>query len=216
MNVIFGAGGFAREVGWLFHEIAQATGSHEAIDAFVAHDNSPDIGMSIGKVPVLSESSFFSQHIDTRFNAYLGVGSPKLRRQLFEKCSQLKWVEFPPLLHPSVLMDRRPDAVRIGRGAIVCAATILTTSIAVGEFAHLNLACTIGHDVVIGDYCTLSPGVRVSGKVSVGSDTFVGTGAVLLENINVCASAVIGAGATVVRSITGPGTYIGTPARLRQ
>lgn len=215
MNVIFGAGGFAREVGWLMHELARLDHDRSRVDVFVASDDSPNLGQSIYGAEVLPESEFFERHRRTALNAYIAVGLPQLRKKIQEKClATLEAVEFPALLHPSVKFDSRPGAIRIGRGTIICAGAILTTDVQVGDFSQLNLNCTIGHDAVIGDFCTLSPGAHVSGGVNLGRGCFIGTGAVLLENIHAPDATVIGAGATVVRTLTGPGTYVGTPARL--
>lgn len=217
MNVIFGGGGFAREVAWLLDEITRTSNQAEAIDAYViGDDNTGHSDEQIDGAPVILESDFFARHRATPIRAFLGVGSPAVRRQIHEKCKSLQNVDFPALVHPSVLMDRRKNSVHVGSGAIICAGTILTTSVRIGGFTHLNLGCTIGHDVSIGDFCTLSPGVHVSGRVEIGEGTFIGTGAVLLENIRIQGSVVIGAGATVVHSITEPGTYVGTPARRRR
>ena len=215
MNVIFGAGGFAREVGWLMHELARIDHGRGRVDAFVASDDSPNLGQSIYGAEVLPESEFFERHRRTALNVYIAVGLPMLRQQVQKKCfATLEAVEFPALVHPSVMYDSRPGAVHIGRGAIVCAGAILTTDVRLGDFSQLNLNCTIGHDAVIGDFCTLSPGAHVSGGVNLGRGCYIGTGAVLLENIHAPDATVVGAGATVVTTLTKPGTYVGTPARL--
>lgn len=216
MNVIFGAGGFAREVGWLLDDLARLGEVASPVDAFVVSDNASNIGQIIHGASVIAESDFFAKHYGTRLNAYLAVGSPQLKERLHQKClAALDAVKFPTLVHPSVKRDLRPGAIDLGVGAIICAGAILTTDVQIGEFVHLNLNCTVGHDAVIGAFSTLSPGVHVSGGVNLGRCCFVGTGAVFLENIHIHDTSIIGAGATVIRTLTRPGTYIGTPARLQ-
>lgn len=216
MNVIFGAGGFAREVGWLFDEFYSAANYGSRIDAFVASDGSSNLGANIHGAPIISESNFFSRYASETLNIFFAVASPRLRQELHHKCLTLNSANFPTLVHPSALMDRRQNSVHLGLGVIICAGTIITTDVEIGDFAQLNLNCTVGHDTKIGAFSTLSPGVHVSGRVELGRGTFIGTGAVILENLHVHDDAVIGAGATVVSTIAAPGTYIGTPARLRQ
>lgn len=215
MNVIFGAGGFAREVGWLFDDVTRSTDSGERIDIFVASNDAPNLGATIHGARIISELEFFELYGSEALKVFIAVGSPDLRQRLHQKCLTLAGAEFPWLVHPSVQMDRRQSAIHFGAGAIVCAGTILTTDVEIGEFVHLNLNCTVGHDAKVGAFSTLSPGVHISGGVELGRSTFVGTGAVLLENVHVHEGTVIGAGATVVKSITEAGTYVGTPARLR-
>lgn len=213
MNIIFGAGGFAREVEWLFHDISRSTNDGDRIHAFVASDGAPNIGTIVHEATVISESEFFSQSNTDALNIFLAVGSPNLRQQLYQKCQKLSDVRFPSLVHPSVHMDHRAGAISIGRGAIICAGVSLTSDINIGEFSNLNLHCTIGHDAQIGSFTTLSPGVHVSGRVALGRNVFVGTGAVLLENVHVCDHSVIGAGAVVTKDIIEAGTWVGVPAR---
>ena len=213
MNAIFGAGGFAREVDWLIADIAKSGGQRHSVGAFVASDDAVNIGTSIQGTRVIAETEFFEQFWNEALNIFVAVGSPKLKSLLVKKCiDALTNVAFPSLIHPSIEMDTRREAVRISKGSILCAGNILTTNIDIGEFVHLNLDCTIGHGAMIGAYSTISPGVHISGGVCMGEFCFVGTGAVLLENVVIPPNTAIGAGATVVKTITEPGTYVGTPA----
>lgn len=215
MNVIFGAGGFAREVSWLMEDLAKLNQGHSRADLFVASDEAPNIGQVIHGVEVMGESQFFAKHFNTSLKLFIAVGSPELKQKLRDKClSKLNAVSFPSLVHPSAIFDSRIGAIHIGAGAIICAGTVLTTDVHLGEFVHLNLNCTIGHDAVLGDFSTLSPGVHISGGVQLGANCFIGTGAVILENARAPSNTVIGAGATVVKSLVESGTYVGTPARL--
>lgn len=214
MNFIFGAGGFAREVAWLLHDIGRASGEMHNFEAFVASDDAPNLGSHINGVVVMSESEFFGRHQKDQVSVFIAVGSPKLKAKLHQRCLEvLAAPSFPAAVHPSVLKDDRFGAVLIGRGSIICAGSVLTTDIRVGDFVHINLNSTLGHDCVVGDYSTLSPGVHISGGVELGHSCFIGTGAVVLENLVVVAGTSIGAGATVVRSIAEAGTYVGTPAK---
>jgi sugar O-acyltransferase (sialic acid O-acetyltransferase NeuD family) len=217
MNVIFGAGGFAREVRWLLHDLAKANSQNYAINAFVAANDAKSIGQNIQGSVVLAEDDFFEKYKTSKVNIFIAVGSPQLKRDIREKCcASLSYAQFPSLIHPSVLMDTRKAAVRIEQGSIICAGTILTTNIEIAEFSHINLGCTVGHDAIIGAYSTLSPGVHISGGVTMNQSCFVGTGAVILERVSIPPGTVIGAGATVVKTISIPGTYIGTPAIRRE
>lgn len=214
MNVIFGAGGFAREVAWLLRDLAHSRNVPFVVDAFVAADSAPNLGTEIGGIRVRGESEFFDSEAGSSPNIYIAVGSPQLKAILHRKCcGALPTAKFPACIHPSVIMDIREGAIEVGVGTIICAGTIITTDVKVGDFVHINLNCTLGHDSRIGHYSTLSPGVHVSGGASIGDSCFFGTGSVILESLSVIGGSSIGAGATVVRNIEEQGTYVGTPAR---
>lgn len=214
MNVIFGAGGFAREVAWLIDELVKSGRADGKVDAFVVDDHAGNVGAFIHGVPVISETEFFETCRSRAVNVYIGVGSPQLKQVLHKKClSLLDSVDFPSLVHPSVIMDLRPGVIQLSEGCFICAGTILTTDLRVGAFVHINLDCTVGHDANIGDFTTLSPGVHISGRVTIGEKCFAGTGAAFLESVHVIDNAVIGAGAVVISDITEPGTWVGVPAR---
>lgn len=215
MNVIFGTAGFAREVDWLTEDLYSDNGVDYRAHFFVAEDGNPFIGDFINSRKVISESEFFSLSTASEcVNCIVAVGKPELKEKIVNKV-KLKAVgcKFPNIIHPNVSYDVRAHKVRLGIGNIICSKTVLTTDISLGNFVHLNLACTIGHDSAIGDFSTLSPGVHVSGNVRLAERVFVGTGAVIIEKINVCEDVVVGAGSVVTKDLSLPGTYVGMPVR---
>ncbi|MBX7136643.1 MAG: acetyltransferase [Oligoflexia bacterium] len=207
--VIFGSGGFGREVLWLVEEIndASAGGAPWRLTGFLDDDQNK-WGTEIDGLPVLGGMDWLKNKRDLALA--IAVGKPSVRRQLYERAGAA--VEFPALIHPGVLLSKR---VRLGPGVLVCAGTILTTNITVERFSILNLTCTVGHDAVLGEFCTLSPGVHISGCVTVGAEAFVGTGAEILEGRKVGARTIIGAGAVVNSDIPEGVTAVGVPARVR-
>ena len=210
MRVMFGSRGCARDAFWLLHE----TRPDAVLDAFVAADGAEEIGTRIRDVPIVGESEWFARHREHEVEVYLGIGAAALRRAIHDKCRRtLTRARYPTLVHPSLRFDRRDGATRIGEGAMLCAGSTLTTEVVIGDFAHVNLHCTIAHCAEIGAFATLSPGCHVSGGVRIGEGSFLGAGVVVAENVRIVAGAVIGAGATVVKDIEEPGTYVGTPAR---
>lgn len=212
MRVIFGAAGFAKETHFILRRLDQ----QRDVNYFVSSDNDNMVGSLVKGVPVISETEFFLLQNISNLEAFIAIGSPKIRKHLYEKIT--KWqpsVKFPPLVDPDVVMDTATDAIQVGDGSIICAGSVLTTDITIGKFAHINLNCTVGHDSKIGNFSTLSPGVHVSGKVTIGDGVFCGTGAVILERLHLASDSVIGAGAVVISSTPGAGVYVGIPARVR-
>ena len=204
--IIFGNGGFAREVQWLAETVGRS------VAAFVDRDDSPELGKTIHDIPVVTAEEARWSFPDAQF--VVGVGDPKLRGKIAMAASGLGFVP-ASLIHPNVAMSKY---VNIGEGTLICAGSILTCDIKIGKQVHINLDCTIGHDVVIGDYVTLSPGVHVSGNVTIGDFTTIGTGAAIINGAQdhpllVGDDVVIGSQACVTREVATGQTVVGVPAR---
>ena len=214
LNFIFGSSGFAREVDWLIQEIYMATSIDYRAANFITADFDDMVGKTINEKQVLSETEFLKMYKDQPVNCFLGVGNPQLKRYIFNKISaSLRKVDFPNVIHPNVLYDRRNGKVIFGKGNIICPYTVITTDVAFEDFVTVNWSCTIGHDCRIGRFASLSPAVNLSGNVVLGQCVFIGTGSRVIERKNIVSQSVIGAGATVVTDILTPGTYVGTPAK---
>ncbi len=208
--VIFGAGGFGREVAWLLTSCA-ASGWEADLRCFI-DDNTALHGSLIHNTPVFS-----LEEAAQRFpGAYViaGIGSPLLRQTIVERSLERGFRQIT-VIHPRT---EHSQHIAVGEGVLICAGNILTTDIVLGAQVQINLACTIGHDVQLGDYTTLAPGVHVSGCVSTGKRVYIGTGAVIINGssnkpIVIEDDAVIGAGACVTKSVTAGLTVVGVPAR---
>jgi sugar O-acyltransferase (sialic acid O-acetyltransferase NeuD family) len=203
--LIYGSGGFAREVAWL----AQSCGYE--VMAFV-DDNPERQGKRVNEIQVISfnEAQLFAK----RLPIVLAVGSSQLRERLYEKAKKAGF-RFQSLIHPRAEMS---ELIEIGEGTVIAAGSILTVNIKLGKQVQINLDCTIGHDVVVEDFATLAPGVHVSGWVHIGPRAYIGTGAVIIngsENnpIYIGEDAVVGAGAVVTKSVPSRTTVVGVPAR---
>jgi sugar O-acyltransferase (sialic acid O-acetyltransferase NeuD family) len=110
----------------------------------------------------------------------------------------------------AILMNR--NSIKIGQGNIICAGTILTTDITLGDFTQLNLMTTIGHDTVLGDFCTTAPGVNISGNCKIGNNVYFGTNSSVKHGIQITDNVTIGLNSGVVKNICETGIYIGTPS----
>jgi sugar O-acyltransferase (sialic acid O-acetyltransferase NeuD family) len=203
--LIYGSGGFAREVAWLAEEAGLS------VTAFV--DDSPErIGRTINDIQVISLEAAQSDFLDVPI--VIGVGSPKTRKILASKAHE-RGFRFTSVIHPRAEMSRW---VSWGEGTVITSGNILTTNIQLGAHVHINLNCTIGHDCILEDFVTLAPGVHVSGWVHIQRGAYIGTGAVIINGeagqpIVIGEDAVIGAGAVVTKSIPAGVTAVGVPAR---
>jgi sugar O-acyltransferase (sialic acid O-acetyltransferase NeuD family) len=211
MDFIIGSAGFAKEVFWLLNELGVAPQNSYQVKYFVAKDN---VDEAIDECAVIDEDHFSRLlQEEPSNNAFISIGSPAIKKSIYDRFKESENLKFPNIIHPSVIYDHRKDKLKMGEGNIICAGNILTTAITLGSYVHLNLGCTLGHDSIIGDFVTVSPGCHISGNVKIGERVFIGTGAVILEKVSICDDVIIGAGAVVAKSITESGTYVGVPVK---
>ena len=202
---IIGAGGFGREVAWIVERINSIKPTWN-LKGFI-DDNETLWGSKEGEYDVFGGCEYLSTLEDVY--AVCAVGSSNVRKKIIEKLKDTS-VKFATLVDPSVLYS---NSVKIGEGAIVCAGTIITVNVNIGDHVIVNLDCTIGHDAVIDDFVTIYPSVNVSGNVLIGECSELGTGTQIIQGKKVISNTIIGAGAIVVKDCIESGTYVGSPAK---
>lgn len=197
--VIFGTGGFAREVACVLHDLGrggQLAAFHEPDEVYQARE--------LLGAPVQPQSAFDP----VRHRAVIGIGNPSVREKVVGELPPE--TVFDTLVHPSVVISQW---VEVGEGSVLCAGSVLTCQITIGKHCHINLNTTVGHDCTFGDFCTVAPGTNISGNCLFGKRVDVGTQAAFRQNLRICDDAVIGMGAVIVKDIVEPGTYVGVPAK---
>jgi sugar O-acyltransferase (sialic acid O-acetyltransferase NeuD family) len=202
---IIGAGGFGKEVLWLAERINESKSTWN-ICGFI-DDNESLWGKKIDDYLVCGGLDYL-KNCPGAFVA-CAVGNAKTRKMIVEKISDYN-IEFATLIDPSVIMSKR---VSVGVGTIICAGTIITVDVTIGNHVIINLDCTLGHDDIIGDYVTMYPSVNVSGCCTVGSCVEFGTGMQILQGLSVADNTIVGASACVVKNIDKAGVYVGAPAK---
>jgi sugar O-acyltransferase (sialic acid O-acetyltransferase NeuD family) len=205
---IIGAGGFGREVAWLVERINEKNPTWN-LNGFI-DDNKENWGTKVNDYEVLGGCDYLKSL--GKVYTVCAVGSAKTRKSIIEKLADSQ-VRYATLVDPSVIFSQR---VEIGEGTIICAGTIITVDVKIGEHVIINLDCTIGHDAIINDYVTMYPSVNVSGMVDIGQCSEIGTGSQIIQGKNVISNSIIGAGAVIVKDIERPGTYIGVPAENKK
>ena len=204
--VIIGAGGFGREVLWLIERINEKKFSWR-VAGFI--DDAMECNDTVNQIPVLGSLKKLEMQQE-EIDVVCAIGSAKIRRNVIERLKKNSKLHFPNLIDPCVFYSHD---IKMGEGNIICAGTILTTNITLGDFNILNLNCTVGHDVEIKSFVTVYPGTNISGNVRVGAESELGTGAKIIQGKQIGNQVIVGAGAVVVADLIEAGTYIGVPAK---
>ena len=205
--IIIGASGFGREVAWLVERINNVAPVWNLLG--FADDNDAVHHTVVNGYPVLGGCDCLTQYP----NAYVvcAVGAAKIRKRIIDKVKAISpATKFATLIDPSVEMSK---LVSIGEGSIICAHTIITVNIAIGEHVILNLDCTVGHDAVLQDFVTVYPSVNISGNTNIGKYAELGTGMQIIQGKTIGDHSIVGAGAVVVKDIPANCTAVGSPAK---
>jgi sugar O-acyltransferase (sialic acid O-acetyltransferase NeuD family) len=191
---IIGAGGFGREVRSMLSDLGFA------FQGFI-DDASAEVSETIQTL----------QHTSISESAYhIAIGDSKVRESVYNRLP--KNLHYPTLIHSRALLQD-PKSIALGKGSVICAGSILTCDIRLGNFCLINLHCTVGHDVIMEDFCSLMPSVNLGGAVYLEKGVYIGTGATVLPGVRIGAYTTIGAGAVVTRDIASGTVVKGVPAK---
>jgi len=204
--IIFGAGGFGREVKMLIDQINANSLQWEFL-GYV--DEGKKAGDKINNYPILGGVDYINKLQQDTYLVF-AIGDPATKAKLESYIKNPK-ISYGILIHPNVYIGK--DDVHIGEGSIICAGNVITVNINVGRHVILNLCCTIGHDTAIQDYCSLMPGVNISGEVLVERLVYIGTGAKIINQLTIGMNSTIGAGAVVSKSLPSNCVAVGIPAK---
>lgn len=203
---IVGAGGFGREVKMLIDQINIVENKYEFIGYFDDGFNKGDI---VNGFPILGSINDIN-NLNSDTAIVISIAVPEIRKSIYYKIKN-KFIFFPTLIHPNVIMGT--DLVSVGKGSIICASNIITVNINIGQFVILNLQCTVGHDTTIKDFCSFMPSVNVSGEVLIEECVYVGTGAKIINLLSIGKNTIVGSGAVVAKSLPPNCTAVGIPAK---
>jgi sugar O-acyltransferase (sialic acid O-acetyltransferase NeuD family) len=206
--VILGAGGFAREVLWVFQEDNEVNHRWEVL-GFI-DENPENHGKIICGLPILGSFDWFQMVDKSEIKVICGVGSPRTKKYFVEKAEALG-LDFCSVIHPNARMSA---FVEVGKGTVITAGNIITTQVRIGNHVSVNLDCTLGHDDIVENYCNIAPGAHISGNVTLKEGVDIGTGAVILQGLTIGEWSIIGAGAVVIEDIPDHVTAVGVPARV--
>lgn len=204
--LIFGAGGFGREVQWLIERINQKELIWQ-IEGYL--DDGVESGTEINGYKVLGGMEKLREYDDS-MAVVCAIGSARIREKIITEIKHIGKFQFPNLIDPDV---QASQFLSMGEGNIICSGNILTVNIVIRDFVILNLSCTIGHDVVLESFVTVYPGVNISGCTQVRKGVELGTGSKIIQGKVIGENTIVGAGAVVVRDLPADCTAMGMPAK---
>ncbi|BAL22704.1 acetyltransferase [Azoarcus sp. KH32C] len=206
--VIYGAGGFGREVLQVVRDINGARPGTWDVVGFALDEQFVSASLVQG-LPVVGSVDWLARN--PQVEVVIAIGAPAARCRIARRIAQEVGNRFATLVHPRAWLGQN---VQVGEGSVICAGALVTTDISIASHVHVNIGATIGHDAILGDFVTLNPSVNVSGNVHLAEGVEVGTGSVLLPKVIVGEWAIVGAGAVVTREVPADATVVGAPARV--
>ena len=147
---------------------------------------------------------------DNPYDKYMGSGI-LIKKAILDRINN-PLIDYPTLIHPSVIIGDM-DYVKIGKGCIFCAYSVITCDIEVGDFVILNLSCTLGHDTVVKDYCAFMPTCNISGECVIEEGVYCGTSVKIINLTSIGEWTIVGAGAVVAKPLPAKCTAVGVPAK---
>jgi len=208
--IIVGAGGFGKEVLWTLLDCNKKSEIYNFL-GFI--DDSESLkNQHIYGFPVLGGIDWFSSNNINEISCVIGIGDPKLRRQVVNKLEKIG-VEFATVIHPSVIHS---EFLEIGKGTIIQAGCIITVDTKIGDHVHINIDTTIGHNCMIKNFVTLNPGVHINGWTDIDEEAYVGTGAVAIDRIKIGKKSVIAAGTVLISNVPDFSMYAGVPGKFKK
>jgi len=197
--VIVGFGGFGREVAWLANECGRK------VLGFLDDNIEPGSQLSY---TILGGVDSWQDYSDSDF--VVAIGNPRVRKKIVERLSSQGLRSFATLVDPSVKMG---ESVRVGEGSVICAGSIATIDIDIGDHVIINLNVTLGHDDKLFDYVTVAPMVALSGNVTLREGVEVGTGAAIRQGVSMAKGSMLGMGGVLTKDTDSDTIYIGSPAK---
>ena len=206
--VIYGAGGFGREIACLIRMINKESPEWKLIgfldDNEALHGTSNEYGQVLGGSGWINDYS-------RPLSVAIAVGNPNAVKLISERITN-PLIDFPNLYAPNVTFFDK-GSLQIGKGNIICYNCVVSCNVIVGNFNLFNGNISIGHDAMIGNCNVVMPSCNISGGVSIGDCNLLGVQSVVLQYQKIGNNTRIGANSVIMRKTKDGYLYIGNPAK---
>lgn len=205
--IIYGFGGFGREIACLIAAINRVKSQWEII-GFI--DDGVPKGTECPYGKVLGDIGFLNE-IKEPTALVIAIATPNIIENIVQKVSN-PHIYYPNIIAPDVLYFDK-DSFIAGKGNILTFGCRMSCHIQLGDFNILNGQVSFGHDVSIGNYNVLMPETRISGEATIGNSNFFGVRSLVLQGIKIGNHIRIGAASVIMRNTKDNQLYIGNPAK---
>ena len=205
--VLYGAGGFGKEVASIIEVINKKVPTYELL-GFVDDGDVFQKGDVINGYPWLGRKEWLLEHKDDVY-CTCTVGNARIKAFIQESLSQ-QGVKFETIIASGVFVG---NFTEIGRGCVFYGGVTVSVNCKIGDGVLINQGCNIGHDVTIGDYTTIMPATGISGACKIGKEVNIGGHVFIIPGKKVGNRATIAAGSIVFTNVREGTVVLGNPAK---
>jgi len=207
--VIYGAGGFGKEMHEIFMDVFGSEGNGRLVGFL---DDTPALsGADFRGSKVVGGVEWLADHPDVQ--VVIAVGNPKSRRKVVTKIGRFGPRTFPNLVHPTSWLG---SGIEFGEGVTIAAGCTISPELMFGSHVFINKNVTMGHNVILRDFVTVAPSANIMSGSVVEEEADLGTNCTVLPNSRIGQGSVVGAGAVVTKDVPPGVTVVGIPARVLQ
>ncbi len=142
----------------------------------------------------------------------IGIGYKHftVRKALFERYKDT--VPFATFVHSTCFVD---NTASIGNGCVILPNCTIDMESSIHDNVMIYSHSHIGHNSVIEAHTIVSGSVQICGFAHIDEQCFIGASACIGDHKHIIHNTIVGAGAVVMKDITVPnGVYVGVPAHL--
>lgn len=206
--IIFGAGGFGREVVDTIERINVAERKYNIV-GFI-DENRDLVNTSINGIKVIGgDDSVIQLSREKELFGVIAVSSANIKQKIIDKLSN--YIVWENIIDPSACISQYVD---IGVGNVVQPYTFISSNVKIGDHCILNVGSVIGHDTVLEDCVSVMPSCSISGNTYLSKGVYIGSNACIIPGKKIAKNCVVGAGALVNKDLLRKGVYAGVPAKL--
>ena len=204
--VLFGAGGFAKEVANMIKNINAKTPTYDFL-GFIVEAKYYKPGIVINDYPVLGDENWILEHKGVLCNCAIADVNAKKRIQEFLRNNG---VIFETIVDVTGYIS--PHSV-VGAGSVIYPYVLVSENVEIGEGVLLNSYVTVGHDVKIGSFSNVMPSTGISGHCNIGEQVSIGGHSFIIPGKKIGNKAVVAAGSIVFSNVKAGTTVLGNPAK---